>query len=225
MIILDCRETELISRLPSAETKALGTGDVDVCNKFLFERKTVSDLAASIRDGRWRDQLKRLCECRRDHGYAIALLVVGRVGDHAVNGVSAPSLRSALAGAFARDLIPHFTVADDDEAAAFLAKLDERCQRGEPDSTERAVPLPKRGDSLRTPRDVAVAQMSLIQGVTKVTAECVLGEHENMASWIGHMSGMPREERVRSISELKPRSTRRIGSAVAGRIVETVFGP
>lgn len=63
-VVLDYRETGLLELLPGAESRPLPVGDVLVCcdgmPRLLLERKTAADLAASIVDGRWKEQTARL---------------------------------------------------------------------------------------------------------------------------------------------------------------------
>ncbi len=63
-VFLDYRETGLRDLLPGAESRPLPVGDVLVCceglPRLLLERKTAADLAASIVDGRWKEQTARL---------------------------------------------------------------------------------------------------------------------------------------------------------------------
>ena len=65
---MDTRETDLARLLPTAVIKQLVLGDIvletdDGAEFAIIERKTVADLAASIKDGRYREQSARLKAC------------------------------------------------------------------------------------------------------------------------------------------------------------------
>ena len=66
-LYLDCREAALIPNFPNATVRQLTLGDAaiekDGVEIALIERKTVADLAASIKDGRYAEQSRRLQEC------------------------------------------------------------------------------------------------------------------------------------------------------------------
>ena len=66
-LVLDVREKRLIEGLPDAPVRMLTLGDVviekDGAELMIFERKTGADLAASLCDGRYRDQSERLKDC------------------------------------------------------------------------------------------------------------------------------------------------------------------
>lgn len=86
-IILDSRESGLISCIKdrdldrytehiSIEVQTLDIGDIHLCfdsNIFVIERKTVSDLLASIKDGRYKEQKSRLLAS----GYNITYVIEG----------------------------------------------------------------------------------------------------------------------------------------------------
>jgi len=69
----------------SFEPVTLDIGDIDIQGikgqRFLFERKTVEDLAASLRDGRFKEQKDRLLGVlQREPMTAIAYIIEGRLG-------------------------------------------------------------------------------------------------------------------------------------------------
>ena len=93
-IIVDIRETSLYNHLLSiSQTNAENTvrvisstlvlGDIHLTNEqtgttyVLFERKTLSDLLASIRDGRYTEQSHRLIHTSNIHTHNIAYIVEG----------------------------------------------------------------------------------------------------------------------------------------------------
>ena len=72
MIYIDNRETDLIDEFDESEItiKQLDIGDIIIEN-YLIERKTISDLAASIKDGRLREQKYRMKELNKKIIYII----------------------------------------------------------------------------------------------------------------------------------------------------------
>jgi crossover junction endonuclease MUS81 len=84
-LVLDTRETQLISLLRDRdldkysssitfEVKQLDIGDIHICYDeriWIIERKTVADLLASIKDGRYKEQKQRLIASRHDCMYLI----------------------------------------------------------------------------------------------------------------------------------------------------------
>lgn len=240
MIVVDFRETRLIEDLAraaaadpvggakgagaaaaTATTAALGVGDVLIGDRVLLERKTPRDLDASIADGRWRDQLARMAAARDEHGYRLGVVVEGRVP----KGPAWDRVRSAMAGAFVRDGVPCFEVDGPAELARLVRLLSRRADRGEPPSAQRA--LPRRGGGLMAdPRRVAVAQLSVVPGVSDRVAETLLGGHACTREWVAAWAAHAPAARRKAFAEMVVAGgTRRVGPAVAARVDALVFAP
>lgn len=113
-VVLDYRETGLLELLPGAESEPLPVGDVLVCSqgypRLLLERKTAADLAASIADGRWKEQTSRLEDAARESGREAEL----EGGEIVVAGERRPCGERLVVGVVLEGL------ARDDSAAGFV---------------------------------------------------------------------------------------------------------
>eukprot|EP00873_Tetraselmis_striata_P033731 jgi/Tetstr1/453995/TSEL_040914.t1 len=209
---IDSREAALAAALPEAARVSLGTGDIEVGDAVVLERKTVPDLAASVRDGRWRDQLARLRAAPR-----AALVIEGPLprGDERVNGMSGASMRSALVGAFVRDGVAHFLTEDVEGTADLVRAMAARVARGEAPSSQGTcgARLPRRGDALQSSRAIALAQMCVVPGVSMAVAETVLGDCRTLGEWARAWTG-----RADDLADIKVKS-RRVGPVVAARLL------
>ena len=94
LIKIDYRETDLLNKITTllstkkyeqltVQTENLPLGDIIICDnsgteKLILERKTLPDLAASIRDGRYKEQSFRLNECSM-HNHNIMYLIEGNL--------------------------------------------------------------------------------------------------------------------------------------------------
>jgi ERCC4-type nuclease len=99
LIKIDYRETDLLSKITTLlsikvldgkklenitlQSENLPLGDIIICadngdEKLILERKTLQDLAASIRDGRYKEQSFRLNECNI-HNHNIMYLIEGNL--------------------------------------------------------------------------------------------------------------------------------------------------
>ena len=97
LIKIDYREKDLIQKITTIlSERALGhitlqsenlpLGDIIICEdngseKIILERKTLQDLAASIRDGRYKEQSFRLNECNL-HNHNIMYLIEGNLQNY-----------------------------------------------------------------------------------------------------------------------------------------------
>lgn len=83
-IQIDFREKDLISKICNTEdiiteTLSLPVGDIIFCKEenepeFIIERKTIADLSASIKDGRFREQKQRLLESIKDNSKIVYII-------------------------------------------------------------------------------------------------------------------------------------------------------
>ena len=81
---IDCREKDLIqccslvNKDISVDIIQLPLGDCIINNSLIIERKTLTDLAASIKDGRYREQSFRL-QKSLEEGYKVLYLIEGNL--------------------------------------------------------------------------------------------------------------------------------------------------
>lgn len=112
-LIIDVRETQLIEKIPfisggyssvpstiSISTEALPIGDLllktdDGTDILLFERKSFSDLLASIKDGRYEEQSHRLIHTSGLHPHNIVYIIEG-VFAHLRNSGDKRVIQSAM---------------------------------------------------------------------------------------------------------------------------------
>lgn len=225
-IEVDSRETALIAQLPEAIQSGLGTGDVVIGDKIIIERKRVDDLAASIKDGRWRDQLARMNAMLVENPFIrTAVIVEGKLPDYGrvLNGIPRSTLESALAGAFVRDGACIFRTEGILDTVRLIRTLADRVGRGESPSVQggssaTGVRNPCRKDVLSSARFVAKAQLRVIPGVSERVAEAIMAECETIGQWLVLWSGRQKE-----LADIKVR-TKRLGNVLAERILSVCGG-
>lgn len=220
-IVVDSREAGLRDILgSSAAVRQLPVGDVLIAGAVLVERKTVSDLAASIKDGRWHDQLSRMRQFAESGAdYRAAVIVEGLEGlgdDSSVDGFPVRSVRSALNGAFVRDGVAHFCSRDVAGTADLCLRL--LSAAGKPRSSQAGVPaMKKRGSLFDSPAEVAKAQLRVIPGVSARIAGELLRDHGTLFEFVSRWRDSP--DRLAEF----PLGGRRLGSALASRIASSLF--
>jgi len=112
MFLIDNREHDCISYCTAnhieIQVAALEVGDIILEHeqeKLIFERKTIADLAASIKDGRFREQKQRLLQ----YPFHRITYIIEGVSFHALSttpvlyGISTTALQSALVSLSYRD--------------------------------------------------------------------------------------------------------------------------
>ena len=123
---IDNREHKLIEELRSRqdtipfETSPLDIGDI-VINDLIFERKTWSDLKASVQDGRYREQKKRAIA----NGIAITYIIEG---SHLGYLDQDKTMTGCIINTLVRDRIPIVFTTCLKETADFITCLSRRIE-------------------------------------------------------------------------------------------------
>lgn len=198
VVVIDHRERP--SGLPLAVARQIGAeprlatlevGDVLVGSRYLIERKTWSDLSASLVDGRLLAQAAAM----RRSGRSCAIILEGDWADAAESGVDPAALRGALVSVAFDHGIPVLPSSSVEGTAKWIASIARRC-RSEgtppgfagvtPTGERRAAPTPAR--PTRPPksaearaREQAVEALAALAGVGRARAEALLARFGDIA--------------------------------------------
>lgn len=181
-LILDCREAALIQHLPEVESKQLVLGDAVIEREgveiVIVERKTVADLAASIKDGRYREQSARLQECAVPNHNIVYLIEGSLRGDR----LPMPR-RTLLASMISLSYGKGFSVVRTEsveQTAEYLQVLLEKLNKEDgyvgPAAACAAAPSKQKRDNV-TPANIHALMLSQVPFVSTQTAEAVLAQH------------------------------------------------
>ena len=133
IIKIDNRERKLIT-LMKALKKDLGLGDIIICDdnveKLIIERKSLSDLAASIKDGRYSEQSFRLNGIKM-HNHNIVYLIEGDIHkyNNKYNKIKASTLQVTM---FCLQYFKGFSVfktRDVMETAEYILRITNKLQK------------------------------------------------------------------------------------------------
>lgn len=220
-VIVDDRERHLLESLdksgapfPVIRTR-LNLGDI-IVNGVLLERKTSADLAASLKDGRWKEQVSRLRTACGD--LKPGVLVEGfrwrpANDTKTVGGVRETTLASCLLGCAFREGVPVLMSRDLRQTVDLIASIFRKTGiRAKPsDAPVHQSRRPKLKDS----RELAVAHLCLVPGVSPRMADTLLGEHRSSVAWV-ESEGFS----VERISDVRHGAAgKRIGRKLAASIV------
>ena len=241
-ILVDHRERAVLTRLRDTdlggaeecknivaiEASNLEYGDVwilveqqnndDTTWRLVFERKTMSDLAASIKDGRYREQkLRLLAHCERS---ALAYIIEGGhsfASDRVtVHGLSHKAVSGALINTMYRDGIRIVHTQTAEETAHFLTGLatriakdpDSFCmQRNSRSSSTCSEYAQASIQARRTKRmgteHVFATQLSIIPGVSPTLGSAIAARYDTMANFLHVLASMEsHSHRLRSLQAL-----------------------
>lgn len=240
-LIIDTREHDLISKIKcNYQIEQLPIGDIvyrDTTNGeslLTIERKTISDLKASICDGRYREQKLRLLgtsECTR-----ILYIIEGSIIDN--NRLPSSTVIGSIINTLLRDNIKVHRTYDLIETATFISKLLEKLNK-EKDSYFNCVQegittgqycqtLKKGKKANMTPEAWFICQLSMIPQVTEVIAVEIQAKHKTLIELVRLYEKIPDDMRPKLLSDImypiKNDKQRRIGDKISERVYEFLYG-
>jgi ERCC4-type nuclease len=100
IVTIDCRERDLIESLNQMnyehfESKSIPLGDILIGEHIIIERKTWSDLASSIMDGRYKEQSNRLSQALNEN-YKVYYFIEGNLDLYKPYGIKKETLISCI---------------------------------------------------------------------------------------------------------------------------------
>ena len=201
-ILIDNRETALIKLLNafadnygfkfSIEIEKLDLGDIIFKNDndeivIIIERKTLADLASSIRDGRYKEQSYRLNGCSQ-HNHNIVYLVEGNFTfyNSKYSKVKPETLYVTM---FCLNYFKGFSVVrtfDIAETAEYILRVTDKLERGDSPYGyyhDKFVPHQKSYSNVVhrtkkknvTPENIGEIILSQIPGISSATSKAILG--------------------------------------------------
>jgi crossover junction endonuclease MUS81 len=248
-LIIDHREKDLKILFPDAEYKNMDLGDIHIKFKnsdktfLLIERKTMTDLVASINDGRYREQKKRLLESGipRDR---ILYLLEGRVDD--IPG-HMKTLFGMIINTIYRDKILVLRLDNLEETAFFIKRVMKKLLEEDPHlmSTENKENKENTDDSTSdtnleylstiklkkkdnmTPNNCSVLQLAQIPGMSIQNAQIIITKYVSIANLINDYYQIEEQTRSNMLSDLEiPISNgkkRKLGKVLSERVYKYLF--
>lgn len=212
-ILVDFREATLLEKLQEyVEThhipvhivnKNLEVGDViiqqnDTNLSLVFERKTIADLAASIKDGRYKEQKYRLLSTYTPH-HVTYIIEGGRTFMSDKHGISASTFEGAFMNTMYRDGVHVLCVTDVDDTARWIANLARRCV----DNPGKFSGIEQKGGYHNqckaktrkieniTPQSCFIMQLCQIPGVSQKIAENIAQVYPSLRCFIEKLTSLP----------------------------------
>lgn len=178
MIVIDYREHALFEFCENLITKDnLMIGDIHIRDQenntlLVIERKTISDLSSSIKDGRWREQKSRLIES----GCKIMYIIEKCKNRNRL--LDSKILDSALINSIFRDSASIYFTESPEHTVEIVKMLDKKFAANEFDIQKVGIVSIKK--STKTTDNIFVHQLNTIPGVSINVAIKIYDEYKNM---------------------------------------------
>jgi len=181
MITIDSREHALLAEFPQTpiNVKQMTIGDVQIGNNWIFERKTIADLRASILDGRFEEQRDRLRSVKAD-GIRVGYFIEGCPSVDDLNGGVACAIAS---------IGTEFSLICSDSprtTARQIQKLasDARMQSSNELSSEQIQVVKKMRTRERSPRTLLQMTLMMIPDIGIASATAISNKYGSLAEFI-----------------------------------------
>jgi len=216
MILIDFREKDIIkycnemNHQIEIKTENLLLGDIQI-DKLLIERKTINDLAASIVDGRYKEQSFRLSKAL-DEGFKVFYFIEGNM-DLYTGSISKNTLISTIYSLTNKGFQVLLTK-NSKETACFILqfaekmkkneKMKDKIQNDEKNDTEtnvkqeptyentQGVIQTKKNKNI-TKDNISVFMLCQIPGISTTTAGILLQKYGHLSNLIIAMKENPKE--------------------------------
>jgi crossover junction endonuclease MUS81 len=180
---IDYREKALLQRI-SVEPKNLTLGDItiekDGKELLIIERKTISDLASSICDGRYKEQSFRLMEHPAPN-HNIMYIIEGSLD--AACSLNKKTLLSSLISLWYNKGFSIFRTENVDETAEFVKTLFEKLQKDDEKphiEGDYTSTLKKQKRDKINEENIHVIMLSQIPGISATIASAVMGQYKTI---------------------------------------------
>jgi crossover junction endonuclease MUS81 len=241
-IVIDTREHELHNRIEYAIPEQLDIGDILFRNEnneniLLIERKTVRDLAASIKDGRLREQKARIIGSGFDIN-RIIYLIEGKL-ENDIDNMPLNTLIGSLINTQLRDGIKVYKTSNINETVIFLERLYDKLNKDIKDfwkysenktisSSEYSACLKTSKKSNMTPNVWFITQLSLIPQITPKIAEEIIKLYPSVNSLINEYDSLENDDEKENLLSdityhLSTGKTRRIGNKISSKIYKYLY--
>lgn len=231
-IVVDVRERALITQLGecgsvTVTSQQLELGDVQITMggvrpALIIERKTMSDLAASVRDGRYREQKARLLSIVPADRFLMVIEGASKCSRFSfdarmagIGGMPAAVLQGCVLSTLVRDNIRVVFTQDIDDTAAFIMHVARKLHSWQQQphcysdaAASQASVFAKKRDNV-TARQCYIHQLCQVPGVSPRLASVVADAYPSMASLVQALHPLGVKHRVQLLSRLPGFGTRK----------------
>jgi len=207
-IDIDCREKELMQFCSllnknndiSLNVIQLHLGDLIINNKVIIERKTLADLAASIKDGRYREQSFRL-QKSIEEGYKVIYMIEGNM-DLYIGSLPKDTLTRTFYSLMNKGFNV-FLTKNVKETAYFILQFAEKIKSNLPTtdiSTDNCTEINyeniegvihKQKNTNLTRDNISIFMLSQLPGISSITATIIMDKYKHISNLIKDLSSDP----------------------------------
>jgi ERCC4-type nuclease len=227
-IKIDSREKDLISMFSLLKpdiniiTQQLALGDTIIGDKIIVERKTLTDLAASIKDGRYREQSFRL-QKSLEEGFSVIYMIEGNL-DLYVGNITKDTLVRTMYSLTTKGF-QVFLTKNVKETAYFIIQFAEKIKSKETktasgvyEETEGIIQKQKNTNITRD--NISIFMLCQIPGISTVTATILMDNYKHITLLIKALAENPECLESFEYINLKTNKSKKLNKNVIKNIKE-----
>ena len=198
---------------------------------FVIERKTIKDLISSIKDGRYKEQKRKMIEkFGRDK---LFYLIEGDLSfvdcPYYLTDVEYKSVKTSVINTQLRDRIQVLHTKDINESCALICEILKRVINDPNkyltqcvyDTVKNTPSSSVRKKHSKT--DVFIQQLCQISGISGKTADALSKEFVDMKTFYSTLSPLDDEQKLKLLKNIYLKDNRRINGKVAEQILQYMF--
>jgi crossover junction endonuclease MUS81 len=181
---------------------------------YIIERKSISDLVGSIKDGRFRDQKERLSETKND----IIYIIEGNIGKNGkVGGICKSTIKSSIINLQVKHKFHVFKTDSEADTLEYLLLLYKKInENGGVSDFQKIKPVTMKKKSNAS--SVYVNQLMMISGVSKVIADKIAEVYKSLYQLINTYNNCSVIEGENLLSNIQITNKRKLGKALSKKI-------
>lgn len=211
---------------------------VDDIDEFIFERKTVADLAASIIDGRYRTQKNNMLSLysRNKIYYMIEGDIPYNDNETVIARIDKKTIHGAIINTMMRDDIRMFFTKNEQETAFLITEIFTRVLK-DPETYKGALGMfnkPQQVTSMNTQhivarkdanmskRDFFITQLCQVPGISDKSAAAIVDRYGTFSEFYGRLIRLSYVEKLNALKDITTVDKKGVHRRIAGTTVSNI---
>jgi crossover junction endonuclease MUS81 len=183
---------------------------------YIIERKSISDLASSIKDGRFREQKERLSQSNAN----VIYIIEGNINTLRGYGICKTTLKSSIVNLQIKHKFLVFKTDSDGDSFEYLLLLYKKIKENDGIDFKNDIVTIKKKDSTTS---VYINQLTMINGVSKAVANKISEKYNSLMLLINMYNSMDKVSCENLLADIQITEKRKLGKALSKKIYNALM--
>ena len=183
---------------------------------YIIERKSISDLASSIKDGRFREQKDRLSQSNAN----VIYIIEGNINTLRGYGICKTTLKSSIVNLQIKHKFLVFKTDSEGDSFEYLLLLYKKIKENDGIDFKNDIVTIKKKDSTTS---VYINQLTMINGVSKAVANKISEKYNSLMLLINMYNSMDKVSCENLLSDIQITEKRKLGKALSKKIYNALM--